>query len=214
MKELTRTRRLTIITIIFVFILILGFLTFSKPEFIYKLTPEETLTELSNKENEIPPGLVSEILSKKDQSFVFVDLRNPYEYGRGYIGEAINIPVSEILTNESISFFEDKQSNSVAVVLYGKDQLEANGPWMLLKQLGFGNVKVLLGGYDLISKKGKNMTYNPEMNEYQVEQPVANFAESLNNSLSPHAETSNDDNFTKQIIPIKRKKKTATAGGC
>lgn len=214
MKELTRTRRLTIITIIFVFILILGFLTFSKPEFIYKLTPEETLTELSNKENEITPGLVSEILSKEDPSFVFVDLRNPYEYGRGYIGEAINIPVSDILTKESISFFEDMQSNSVAVVLYGKDQLEANGPWMLLRQLGFDNIKILLGGYDYMTDEDIDYYDMPEIPLYFVEEPQINYAEFIENASLNSGQIVEETEEPKQIAPVKRKKKVVAEGGC
>lgn len=214
MKELSKTRRLTIATFVFVLVLVVGFLTFQKPEFEYILAPQEILDQISNKENEIAPALIGDILAKNNPSYVFVDLRNPYEYGRGYLGEAINIPVSEILAEESILFFEEMKENSVTLILYGKDQLEANGPWMLLQQLGFDNLKILLGGYDYILQKKNSTDNTPEQLDYQLEEPIANFAESFKNRSSTTDESANEDNAIKQIIPIKRTSKTTKAGGC
>lgn len=214
MKELTRIRRLTIATFVFVIILVVGFLTIQKPEFEYKLAPNEILLELSDIENEITPDFMNDILEKNDPSCVLVDLRNPYEYGRGYLGDAINIPVSEILTEEHISFFEEMKENSVELILYGNDQMEANGPWMFLKQLGYDNVKILLGGYNYMLQNKNSIVNTPEQLEYQVEQPIANFAESFKNVPSTTDESTDGNTTIKQIIPIKRKKKTTTAGGC
>ncbi|MEZ5195963.1 MAG: rhodanese-like domain-containing protein [Bacteroidales bacterium] len=214
MKELTRTRRLTIITLIFVLILIIGFLTFSKPEFIYILTPEETLKEISNGNNEIAPELIINALAENDPAMVLVDVRNPYDYVKGFLGEAINIPVSEILTKESISFFKKMQKESLTVILYGKDQLEANGPYMFLKQLGFDNVKILLGGYDCVSNLKKGNEIGPESLDYQVENPIVDFDEVLKITSVPIQNNESENTSTMQIIPVKRKKKDATSGGC
>ena len=61
-----------------------------------------------------------------------------------------------ILNGENKEFFEGLQSDSITAVLYDYDQTEANGPWMILKQLGY-NVKILLGGYGYHS--GETITY-------------------------------------------------------
>ncbi len=37
---------------------------------------------------------------------------------------------------------------SLTVILIAETQSEANGPWMLLKQLGYNNLKVMLGGWN------------------------------------------------------------------
>lgn len=214
MKELTNTRRLTLAILVFVLILVVGFLTFQKPEFQYILGSQEILQELSNEENEITPDFINDIIVKNDPSYVFIDLRNPFEYNRGYIGEAINIPVSEILADASISLFDEMKENSITPVLYGKDQMEANGPWMLLTQLGYNNVKILLGGYNYFSQNENSIENNSEMPDYQVEIPVSNFAETLRNSTFSNDKTSKNKNGAKQIIPVKRKNKTKTAGGC
>lgn len=214
MKELTNTRRLTLAILVFVLILVVGFITFQKPEFDYILGSQEILQELSNEENGITPDFINGVIVKNDPSYVFIDLRNPYEYNRGHIGEAINIPVSEILADASISLFDEMKENSVTPILYGKDQMEANGPWMLLMQLGYNNVKILLGGYDYFSKNINNKENNPEMLDYQIEKPISNFAETLRNNTFSVDKTSKNENVAKQIIPVKRKNKTKTAGGC
>lgn len=214
MKELTMTRRLTIITLIFVLMLVIGFLTFSKPEFVYLQTPQETLDELTNEENEISPELITSILEKNDPSYVMIDVRNPYDYIKGYLGEAINIPVSEILTKESISFFEDMQKEAIIVVLYGKDQLEANGPYMFLKQLGFDNVRILLGGYNYFDNLNMADKLVSEQFDYQIEKPIANFAKAFKITSTPTEIVDDDNKPTRQIIPVKRKKKAVTSGGC
>ena len=195
-------------------ILIVGFLTFSKPAFEYHLTPGETLIELSRVENLIAPDAMINLLEISDSSYLLIDLRNPYDYIKGYLGEAINIPVSDILADESISLFEELKENNILVILYGKDQMEANGPWMLLTQLGYDNMKILLGGYNYISLLKEDSANASEKIEYQIEMPIANFAEVLNYTSSKVDKNSKNNYNSKQITPVKRKKKTTAAGGC
>ena len=51
----------------------------------------------------------------------------------------------KLLEKDNLDIFED---TSFTYVLYGPDQLDANGPWMVLKQMGYSNFKILQGGYD------------------------------------------------------------------
>ena len=131
MKELTKTRRLTISSIVFVLVLVFGFLTFRSPNLVYELSPDISIEDLYNIENEMIPDEMMDILAYGDSNSVLIDVRDPYEYDKGYLGEAINIPVSDILEEESIIFFQEMKEDSVIVILYAKDQLDANGPWLL-----------------------------------------------------------------------------------
>lgn len=214
MKELTRTRKLTISTIVFVFILVLGFITFRTPDLVYQLSPELTLEELYNIENEIIPDEMMDILTYGDSNSVLIDVRDPYEYNKGYLGEAINIPVSEILKEESISFFEEMEKDSVIVILYGEDQLAANGPWMLLRQLGFSNIKILLGGYDYLADEEIDYYDMPDIPLYLVEEPQINFAEFIEEASLNLGQIEKQIEEPKQIKPVKRKKKVVAEGGC
>ena len=51
----------------------------------------------------------------------------------------------------------------MVAILYGKDQLETNSPWMLLCQLGFDNIKVLFGGYDYMANEDTDCYDMPEI---------------------------------------------------
>lgn len=214
MKELTKTRRLTISTIVFVFILVIGFLTFRTPNLVYELSPESTIEELYNIENEMIPDEMMDILAYGDSNVVLIDVRDPYEYDKGYLGEAINIPVSEILMEKSISFFQEMKKDSVIVILYGQDQLDANGPWMLLHQLGFYNIKILLGGYDYLANEEIDYYDMPEIPLYLVEEPQINYAEFIENASSNSGQINEQIEEPKQIAPVKRKKKVVAEGGC
>jgi hypothetical protein len=104
------------------------------------------------------------------------------------------------------------EENGMTIVLYGNDQLEANGPWMVFRQLGLNNVKVLLGGYDFY-KDWKDMlgdTYYED--SYLLGAPRFDYAEV---AASTAAVSGDQDEGTQKPVTVKRKKKTGVAeGGC
>ena len=212
MKELKRTRRLTIASILFVIVIIFGMITLSKPDFEYQISPELMLEEVYNLDNEMLPDEAMEILAYEDSSFVFVDLRSAHEYNIGFLGNAIHIPVSDILDESSIEFYKRMAKDSVTIILYANDQRAANGPWMLLKQLGFNNMKVLLGGYNYIADEDIDYYDMPEIPEYFVEEPILDFAAFMEEAGS--IQVSEAEEQKKTVLPVKRKKKVISEGGC
>ncbi len=214
MKELRKTRGLTIGSILFVIIIVIGFLTFRKPEYIYKLSTQEMVEQLYNIDTEMLPDEAMEIISYGDSLSVLVDLRNPYEYQKGFLGEAINIPVSDILQDESLAFFKTMQADSITVILYANTQLDANGSWMLLQQLGYTNIKILLGGYNYVTDENIDYYDMPDIPEYFVEEPTIIFSEVISNMSSQSYEQTETENKPQTIQPIKRKKKAVAEGGC
>lgn len=212
MKELNRTRRLIIATTLFVLVLAIGMLTLRKPDFEYQITTEEMLEELYNIENEMLPDEAMEIIAYADSSYIFVDLRNSYEYDKGSLENAINIPVSDILDEESMEFFEQMAVDSIILVLFGYNQREANGPWMMLKQLGFNNMKVLLGGYGYLADEDIDYYDLPEIPPYFVEEASMDFATFIEEAGNQPLETSNTEKIS--IKPVQRKKKIVAEGGC
>lgn len=213
MKELKRTRRLTIAAILFVLVIIIGFITLNKPDFTYKLSTQLLVEELYNLDNEVLPDDIMDILAYGDSTMVLIDIRDPYAYQMGFLGEAINIPVSDIMRKESIAFFDEMQADSISVVIYANNQLEANGTWMMLKQLGYSNVKILLGGYSYLTNEDIDYYDMPEIPEYFVEEPAFIFSEviaNINSGQNIEAESTEPQT----IKPIKRKKKAVAEGGC
>lgn len=116
------------------------------PDIPYKLTAEQTLNELSNKDNFINQGAIGQL--KNNGKVVFIDVRNQKEYNFRHFSEAINIPAEKILNEnylESITQIE-KEGNSI--VIYGTVPNQAAGPWMLLKQTGITSVRMFDGTFE------------------------------------------------------------------
>ncbi len=147
MSELSRTKRLSIAALVFAVIIVIGLVTVNRPDFEYAKSTQDVLTEAMASDYLLP---VEDAIKMKDQ-LQFIDLRNQSDFIVGHIDDAINISTHSLLSEESVELLGDA---SKIFVLYGDGQLEANGPWMVLKQLGYDNVKVMAGGYEQFVKGG------------------------------------------------------------
>jgi len=213
MKDpLSFTKRLIIAAVIVVLVIIIGLLTMYHPRLKYQISSADALTESLKLEDEIFPDEVLWIIADSLPGYMIIDLRNPYDFASGHIETAVNIPVPDLLLPEHIDFYKELAEDSVQLILYGNDQLEANGPWLLLKQLGFNNMKVMLGGYDYYVDQ-PDMYDLPDIPEYLVEEPLYNFAEIIENASA--ASIDDESTITQEtIIPVRKKKTTVIEGGC
>lgn len=209
-----RTNRLTIAALFFVAIIIIGFVTLRKPDFEFKLNPEQTLEQVLSFEDEMTPEEAEDIIWDSKPGYQFVDLRNPYEFAKGHIENAVNIPGKSIFSDESMEFFNKMLHDSMIVVVYDYNQSMANGPWIVLKQLGFENVKILLGGYGYYSGETYDMFYESEIPQYLVEEPKFSFAEIMEELSSSEGIDQSGNAQTEVVIPVRKKKKSAVEGGC
>lgn len=128
-------------------IILVGIITLRKPSHNYALSVEETHAYILEAQHAISPQDASTIANDKLTSFQFIDLRDEIAYGKGAVPGAINLPQHSLLMEESYGLIEGLTKDSVTIILYGADGLQANGPWMILSQLGFNNIRVLTGGY-------------------------------------------------------------------
>jgi rhodanese-related sulfurtransferase len=212
MKELNRTDRLTIATILVAVILVIGLVTLKKPDIPYARSAEETAGLIITADDAISPEDVASIVAQSNDKFYMVDVRNPIEYYKSHIGQAVNIPVPEILDRHNRKTFSKLTDDGVTIVLYGKDQLEANGVWLVLKQTGYDNIRVLSGGYDYYTGKSIILAPSAKIPGYLVEKPRCDFKAVLSSYGSTGSSTG-----TKAPEPvniIKKEKKSATEGGC
>lgn len=119
--------------------LLLSGCSFNGPH--YEATPEEVLSTVLADEYLVAP----EDAQALEGEALFVDLRSPAEFARGHIDNAVNIPTQNLLDPGNKFRLNDPNKR---IILYGASELAANGPWMLLRQLGYENIQVLQGGYD------------------------------------------------------------------
>ncbi len=203
--------RKTIIAVaVFVVILIVGFVTMKRPLMSYELGLNQSVKELSSSEQIFTPSDLQAVLASNSGDVVLFDIRDNFVFGQGHIPGAENLSAHDLASEESIERLEDLKAQNKTVVLYGEDQLEANGPVMLFRQVGFDNVKVLAGGYAYY-KEYQNELASAE-NDSIWTRGVAkyNFAEKAAPKDGAVLTTTE-----KPTIEITRRQKTeVAAGGC
>lgn len=198
----------------FILVIVIGLLTINRPDLKYKISSEETVEILINNEDEMFPEDLAGIVEWGDSGYVILDLRNPYEYIKGHIAGARNMPFNSLLDKASLELLDTYASDSLTVVLYGHDQLEANGPWMILKQMGYNNVKVLMGGYHYFTTGPLDMYDMPEIPAYMVEEPAYDFYGLMESLGSINIEDLQENTGTQVVIPTRKKKESVIEGGC
>lgn len=205
MNEIQKNWKLILASVVFVIIILIGFITLRKPDLKYHLTTEQAAALLQNPGLEILPAEVN----AKAASFVIVDLRTPNEFLKGNIPGSVNIPEPTLFDVQNIKQFNSWENQASTIVLVGRDQSQAAGPWMLLRQMGYSNLKIMTGGWLLYSA----LLQNPELNIARIGQPMHDFAkimESSNQGVSATAESEKKE----LVLPTRKVKKVKAEGGC
>lgn len=204
----------TMITmLLFVVVIVIGLITLSKPRLSYSLSPEQTVELVRYDEGFVFPYELEDILNKTIDTVVLIDIRNTFQFGRGHIPTAENISAVELLTKDNIKRLEELKNSGQTVLIYSNTLVEANGPFMVLRQIGFDNVKVLMGGYDYY-KEWKDMlgdSYGDDA--YFMGSPDFDYAAVAVSTVVTGDSPSSDEN--QAPITVTRKKKAKVAeGGC
>jgi sulfur-carrier protein adenylyltransferase/sulfurtransferase len=109
----------------------------------FRLTATELLQETGTGSQFMAPDAVADMVVKQDPSLQLIDVRTPEEYTAFSLPGAINIPLSNILSDEYTDILnQDAKTN----VFYSNGSVQANEAWMITRQLGYENNYVLEGG--------------------------------------------------------------------
>ncbi|SEH05433.1 rhodanese-like domain-containing protein [Candidatus Venteria ishoeyi] len=202
-------KKLPTIGVVFLFVIIVGFITTKEPEHKYVISITEMQAAVLDQKESLSPEESIKILYSHSPEYRFIDLRNPHDYINGHIEGAVNIPLQNLLSEEYASLLEDE---SITNILYAYSQSQACGPWMLLKQLGYNNNRIMLGGYNFIKNNVmdnftlRSNNYQDELAKYDYAKVVKETSGGLNVGSKSKA---------KKALPVARKKKKkAAAGGC
>jgi rhodanese-related sulfurtransferase len=121
-----------------VIIVFLAFLFRPKsPE--YQTETAQAMKMMIDPQNQVA---ISDLASKQ-----LIDIRSSELFAQGHPENAINIPVRNLLDNESLELFDRLLKNGQESVLYGSDEFQTAAPCLLLQQMGYTNLKTLEGGY-------------------------------------------------------------------
>ncbi len=212
MKKFIKKNWILLSALLVVIIVLIILMAGGKPDLKYKLSPQQAVSTLADTGSMISPLVVYEKVQKGDKGLLLVDVRNTDEFAKGHIGNALNIPVLELFSKRSLDFFDELADAKEPVVLYGQDQVQASGPWLLLQQVGFTNVEVMQGGYDFY----RQLPLNDSLARVQhicwkAELPLLDTAEFGKKTIVA-PKVAESENKPAKVVPVK--KKTSSGGGC
>jgi len=139
MKELEKTKRISISAVLFLLVVVISLLTFKQPQFSFTNNTAKTLEFIDGDSYILSWDEFRQIDSN---DFVIVDVRSNFDFSKAHINNAVNIPLSQLLDKNSIALI-DKSDLEHPAILYGKNPEEANAALILLYQLGHENLKLL-----------------------------------------------------------------------
>ncbi|MFN2127041.1 MAG: rhodanese-like domain-containing protein [Anaerolineales bacterium] len=109
----------------------------------YKLTAEQMLYQSNNRVQYYSPEEVANIIIQKDPEFQLIDVRPQDEYEKFSLPGAINIPLTDILSEE----YRDLLNQDVKLnILFSNGTVDATKAWMIMSQLGWENNYIMEGG--------------------------------------------------------------------
>ncbi len=200
----------TIITlVIFVIVIIVGLFTITSPRLKYQLTPQQTIDLVAWEDGFVFPYELEDVLVGTVDTVVIIDIRNTFDFSRGHIPGAENISAVELLSKDNISRLKKLKEDGICILIYGETLLQANGPWMVYRQLGFDNVKALMGGYQYYHQWKDNLADTYADDGYLQGTADFDYADIASNV------TFEEGDSQKQSLKVSRKKKSAVVeGGC
>lgn len=209
MKELEKTKRISISAVLFLLVILIAVLTFKKPTYVFANNSETTLNEIVSNNYIIT---LEQLKAMDTDQYILVDIRSNFEYAKGHLDSAVNISTHQILESNNIDFFDNLKNNNKIASLYGKNPEEVNSAWMLLYQLGYNNVKILCIETNYIDNQF-------EVKNYSLEKPSLNYAQTMKaaKKTTTIADTKSNDTkieAPKKVIITKKKKKRVPEGGC
>jgi rhodanese-related sulfurtransferase len=207
MKELEKTKRISLAAVLSILLIAIGLLNYRKPSYLYSQNTKTTLSKLDTTDYLVSPqGL-------ETGDYVLVDVRNPFEFGKGHLPDAINIYAPELLGSENNTLLMEKTSNGKPILLYGNNPNETLPVFMMLCQLDMGPVKIL-EGQNYFEKDQLKTVY------YEVEKTTPDIQSFIQESVKKASEQKKVqpkkqvDPKPKTVVPAKKKKKKMPEGGC
>jgi rhodanese-related sulfurtransferase len=214
MIELTKTNRITVGVLLVLVILLFGFLFMKPAEYTFNTSLDKELADLNDSKLLMSPQALAQAMLKKDASIVVVDVRSPFEFAKSHLPEAQNFYEVNLFDKASINFFKNLKNSGKTAVLYGSNVSQANIPFMMLKQMGVENIKLMTTGFtDLNSTNWSEISKNTT--QFNDEKSVADFAQFIKDAkkTAPTSESVPNENKPDQTAKPKVVVKPTASGG-
>lgn len=204
MKELEKTKRISIASTLFILAVLIGLLTYKRPKHMYTINTQKTLEKITNNQ------FLVTLESINNPDYIPIDVRSPNEFEKGHLENAINIHTPEILDETNSVFFKELKESNKTALLYGNNPHEANVPFLFLYQLGYDNIKLLVIQNSYSQNKLISKNYEIEKTEIDIRAFINESVKKSNVKVI----TKKIIKPAKKIIPVQKKKKKIPEGGC
>ena len=204
MKELEKTKRISIASTLFILAILIGLLTYKRPKHIYAINTQKTLENITNTD------VLVTLEAIKNPNHIIVDVRSPIEFEKGHLANAINIHTPEILNEKNSALFKELKASNKTVLLYGNNPQEANVAFMFLFQLGYDNLKLL--AIENSYSQNKLVSQNSEVEKLKTD--IRSFIDESVKKSEVKVIPKQIIQPPKKIIPVQKKKKKIPEGGC
>ncbi|NJK85420.1 MAG: rhodanese-like domain-containing protein [Bacteroidales bacterium] len=170
------------------------------------------LEEANLKEKYFSPDELADLLVQKDPSIQLIDLRSKDEFDKFHLPGALNIPRPDILNSENKDFLDQDVKQNI---LYSNGTIEATEVWMILRQMGYQNNYILMGGLNywaetiMNPQKPASVSPDEEIAKYQFRMGVNQALGGANTE-----EVSGNSSISVEKPIIKRPAKKKVHGGC
>ena len=218
-KKLAKTSSLRyFILACILFLLAGGLVLLPKYEQIEGIKPQELLSRAISPERYISTDEVASIIINQDPSYLFIDVRDEESYQNYSLPNAVNIPLGKLLDEDFEPYLNQDEYD---VILFSNNHFYANEAWIICNRLDYKNLRVLEGGlnnwFNTIinpTKPTENMAATA-FELYSTRKAASMFfgvgyPEQVKTATASSKNTGNK----KTIVPIKKKKKMPTEGGC
>jgi len=180
-----------------VVIILLAYL-FRPDSLNYKLNVGDSLKVVND------PSVLVEIKDLAGKQLI--DIRPEEVYLKCHPEGAINLPVRQLLDEESLETFDELLEDNKTAVLVGNNELQATSPLFLLRQMGYTNLKLLKGG---LSATNEFVATDLVATEVSVIDTAVLHAKPV---LINQTETNSPSVKKESIKPVK--KEVSAGGGC
>lgn len=201
MKELEKTKRISIAAVLFILAVIIALLAYERPKHLYSVNTHDTLGMILNNDYFINLDEIN------NPDFVLIDIRNKVEFEKGHLENAINIHTPDLLNETNTKVFKELKEGNKVAILYGNNPTDANSPFMILYQLGYTSKILLIENTYL---QNKLITKNSEIGKNVVDINAFILASQKNAKVKPKP----IKKAPKKVVTVKKKKKMPVEGGC
>ena len=176
------------------------------------LAPAELLEEMNSSVQFKSPDEIADRIIQQDPFLQLIDIRTPEEFEKFSLPGAINIPLSQILSEEYTPILNQADYTNV---FYSNGTVNASEAWVLTRMKGYENNYVLMGGLNYWAETIMN-PQTPDPSSSNEEIAKYNFRKGASQVLGGEVtESSQTSILNAPKPPIRKEKpKKRVQGGC